>query len=56
MEYSNTHPFSTYDNYNAGGTSNCAEEYHGAWWFDSCSWVIIILSSDNVNRKSVFTY
>ncbi|XP_002730691.1 fibrinogen-like protein 1 [Saccoglossus kowalevskii] len=37
-------PFTTYDRDNdnavhpiAGASSNCAQEYHGAWWFNSCS-------------------
>ncbi|XP_071792635.1 microfibril-associated glycoprotein 4-like [Asterias amurensis] len=29
-------PWSTYDNDNDNGEGNCAEIYHGAWWYNDC--------------------
>ncbi|GFO02767.1 tenascin-r [Plakobranchus ocellatus] len=32
----NGRPFSTFDRDNDGHTTNCAERYIGAWWYNSC--------------------
>ena len=29
-------PWSTYDNDNDNANGNCAEIYHGAWWYNDC--------------------
>ena len=35
-EHHNGIKFSTRDNDNDNWTKNCAQNWHGAWWFDSC--------------------
>ena len=37
MRHNNNRKFSTYDrDQDATGKSNCASNYHGAWWFGGC--------------------
>ncbi|XP_011194706.2 ficolin-1-like [Zeugodacus cucurbitae] len=61
--------FSTYDQDNDHWTSNCAERYKGAWWYNSCQesslngqylngthkveWMSIIWNSDRGNNYSL---
>ena len=36
MDHHNNYPFSTKDNDNDPSGGNCAETYHGAWWYNNC--------------------
>ncbi|GFS05493.1 tenascin-R [Elysia marginata] len=36
LSYHNGHPFSTHDRDNESDSRNCAEKYHGAWWYKGC--------------------
>ncbi|KAK3796671.1 hypothetical protein RRG08_008442 [Elysia crispata] len=36
LSYSDNSPFSTFDEDNDESSLNCAEKYHGAWWYKSC--------------------
>ena len=36
MRHHNGRPFTTNDNDNDEWSGNCAQRYHGAWWYASC--------------------
>jgi len=36
LDYHNNSPFSTYDRDHDGNVANCAQRYHGGWWYKSC--------------------
>ena len=36
LKYHKNMPFSTKDQNNSGKSRNCATEYKGAWWYESC--------------------
>ena len=36
MAHHNNRQFSTYDSDNDANGSNCARNYHGAWWYGTC--------------------
>ena len=54
----NGHPFSTWDSDHDSWSKNCAQLYHGAWWYRACHLSNLnglynsTLNSKGVNWKS----